>query len=89
MASISWQSFVGNLKQLIEYASMAWATALMRTSHPAWDSSFSFQPLSLCQTLSLIYVKLSALPLPINEGSPRYFSYCLIIGTFRVSFIAF
>ena len=44
IASISWQSVIGSLKQLIEYVGMACTTAFKRTSLPAWDRIFSFHP---------------------------------------------
>ena len=60
---------------------MAWATDLMRTSRPAWDISFSFHPLSLLHTLSLISEKLAYFALPKKDGNPRYFLYCFIART--------
>ena len=79
--SISWQRAEGNLKQLIAKAGRAWITALMRTSRPAWERSFSFQHFNLDQTRSLMKAKLATFPLPTKEGRPRYFSYCLISET--------
>ena len=59
----------------------AWITALMRTSPPAWEKSFSFHPFNLDQTLSLKKAKLASFPLPTKEGRPRYFLYYFISGT--------
>jgi hypothetical protein len=79
--SISFIKRVGRWKQLIAYVGIAWATDLMRTSRPAWEISFSFHPLSLLHTLSLIWEKLAYFALHTKDGNPRYFSYCFIAGT--------
>ena len=88
MASISWQSLFGSLKQLIAKAGIACVTALIRISFPAWESSFSFHPFSLLHTLSFIWEKLIILFCPTKEGSPKYFSYCFMTGTPSISLIS-
>ena len=53
---------------------MDWITALIITSFLAFDKSFSFQPCILTQIHSFTLVNQAFFSLPINEGSPKYFS---------------
>ena len=65
MLVISSQLESGNLKQLIVYVSIAWATTLIRISLLALDKSFSFQPTSLFANFSLRPQKVLHLNRPI------------------------
>ena len=72
------QRFSGSLKQLMVYVGTAWATALMSTSLPTVDKSFSFHPDNLLATLDFSWAKEFVLDLPMREGRPRYVSCYLI-----------
>ena len=74
----SLQSESGNLKQLMVYVGVAWATALMRTSLPAEDNNFPFQPAIFWPSWSLILLKAFFFLWPIKDGRPRYLSCCLM-----------
>jgi len=50
--SISLHKRFGSLNQFIVKVGIACRTALINTSQPAYERSFSFQPWILCQTLS-------------------------------------
>ena len=79
----------GNLKQLMVYVGIAWATALISTSLPALDSIFSFQPASFLRSFSLISLKVFLLFLPTNDGKPKYFSCYLITWAPNLCFISY
>ena len=87
IASMSLHRLLGILKQPIVNVGMACRTALIRTSQPAWDKSFSFHPCILCQILSHRKLKLCFFAHPTKEGSPKYFSYWAIAATPSISFI--
>jgi hypothetical protein len=74
MALSSAQKPAGNLKQLIAYVGMAWITALIRNSLPAWDNNFSSTLATYTKTLSLISLKALRFALPTTSGNPKYFS---------------
>ena len=76
---ISSHSPLGSLKQLIVYEGTAWATALVNTSFPALDKSFSFHPASLDSRFRLIFAKVFFLDLPIKEGRPRYYNKLILV----------
>ena len=63
---ISWDSLSHCLTQnLLSY---------LKTSFPALESNFSFQPANFFANFSLISLKVFFLFLPTKEESPRYFS---------------
>lgn len=78
MLVISSPRLVGNKKQLMVCAGMAWAIALISTSLPALDSNFSFPPDSLFAYCSFSYWKVFFFDLPTKDVRPRYFTCCLI-----------
>ena len=63
----------GRRKQLIVYVGTACAIALIRTSLPPTERSFSFYPANFLLTFSLISAKTCDFDFPIKEGRPRYF----------------
>ena len=69
----------GSLNTLIVYVGVACATTFMRISLPALDMSLSFHPSIFLPTWSLVRLNAFLLPLPIIKGSPKYFSWCLMI----------
>ena len=73
MTSMSLHKLTGNLKTLIEYVGIDWATALIMTSFPACQSDFSFNPYILAQILSLTWVKWAFLLSTYERGEPKYF----------------
>jgi len=66
---------IGSREQLITYVGIAWTTNLIKTSLPAFDRNFSFQPFSFFHTLSWTKLKTCFLDLPTKAGSPRYFEW--------------
>ena len=87
MLVMSSHRLFGNRKQLMVYAGTACATAFISISLPALDKSFSFQPANLLANLSFNYWNVFRFDLPTNDGSPRYFSCCLIISTPNICFM--
>lgn len=77
--SSSSQSESKNLKQLMAYVGMDWATALMMTSFPSWECSFSFQVWSFCHNLFFLFKKALFFKQPMKGGRPSYFSYCWLL----------
>ena len=69
----SWHKESGILKQVIVYVGVAWATALMSTSLPAFESNLPFHPAIFLLTWSFIWLKAFLFPLPTSDGSPRCF----------------
>ena len=52
---------------------IACITAFIKTSRPAWDSNFSFQPFNFFQILSFITLKDFFLFQPTKAGKPKYY----------------
>ena len=73
--SRSWQWVLGSWKQLMVYASTAWATALIRISLPPMEMSLPFQPVSFLATLSLTSANTCIFYFPMMEGNPKYLLY--------------
>ena len=63
-----------NLKQLMVYEGIAWATDFIKISFPAFDKSFSFHQESFFPSLSFRSLKVFFLDLPTRDGRPKYFS---------------
>ena len=72
------QSAFDNLKHLMVYVGIAWATTLINTSLPALANIFSFHPTNFLRSFSLISLKVFLLFFPTKEGNPKYFSCCFI-----------
>ena len=89
MISSSLQREVGSRKQLITYMGIVCATAFIRISLPAYDSSFSPHPCITRHALSFMLLKEACLFLPTKEGMPRYFSNSFISGMLRLAYMAF
>ena len=53
------------------YVGIAWITALIRITFPAYDNIFSFHPNNLLSNLSFSCWKVLLLDLPIKDGKPK------------------
>ena len=82
----SWHIAIVCLKTLLAYVGTAWVTALIKISFPVLLNNFSFHPCVFLHTRSLILVKTSLFERPINDGSSKYFSCCLMSGTPQLRF---
>jgi len=56
------------------YVAIAWTTALIRTSFPAWEKIFSFHPLIRLHIRSLMPFNVRVFDFPTTIGRPKYFS---------------
>ena len=75
---ISSQRALESLKALIVYDGNACAIVLIKISFPALDKNFSFHRESLLSNLSINWWNMLHLFFPTSDGSPRYFSCCLM-----------
>lgn len=71
-ASISLHNMSGSQNTFMGYFGTARATALMKTSQPAWDRKCYFHPINLANTRFLMNASASAFVRPHIVGKPRY-----------------
>lgn len=69
------------------YVGIAYATAFISTSFPAYDSSFSFLPDSLLSSLSCKALKVFCFDLHTNDGKPKSVSCCRITSAPKPFFV--
>ena len=69
------------------YVGIAWTTALINTSLPAFERSFSFQLANFLLSFSLKSLKVFLLFFPTKDSKPKYFSCYWITWTPNLFFI--
>jgi len=74
------QSAFDNLKQLMVYVGITWATALINTSLPALENIFSFHPTNFLWSFSLILLKVFLFFSPPKKVTPNISHVVLLLG---------